>query len=220
MVVSSGGRADRLEAALHQAIERDVCAIISFGIAGALAPGLPPGSALVARSIITESGDAFESDRAWSQRLSKALGGAPVVDMAGVDAPVTDPQAKRALHVSTGAVAVDMESHVAARIAQLHRLPFTAFRVIADPAERRLPHAAVVGMQPDGKVAIGALLRSLLREPRQVPLLTRTALDAGAAFAALLRGRKMIAGGLGIGDFGELLLDVPREDVVCGSLPV
>jgi adenosylhomocysteine nucleosidase len=219
-VISSGGSIARLEADLNRAVARNVSAIISFGIAGGLAPNLPPGSALVARRIITESGERFDSDRAWSQRLSAILGGVPIVDIAGVDTAVTDPHKKRALHADTGASAVDMESHVAARVAHAHGLPFAAFRVIADPAERYLPHAAVVGMGPDGSLALGALLRSLLREPRQLPQLARTALDAGAAFSALLRGRKMIAGSLGFCDFDELLLDVPREDEVCRPLPV
>ncbi len=224
-MICSGGSAARLEAALKRAVAGNISAIISFGIAGGLAPKLPPGSALVARTIITETGECFESNRAWSERLSAALGGVPIVDIAGVDVPVTDPHKKRALYIDTGAAAVDMESHVAARIAHAQRLPFAAVRVVADPAERHLPHAAVVGMGTDGNFAFGALIRSLLREPRQLPQLARTALDAGAAFAALLRSRKMIAGGLGFGDFGfgdfgELLLDVPREDVICGSLLV
>lgn len=220
MAITSGGSAAHLEGALNRAVAHGVRAIISFGIAGGLAPYLPAGSALVARAIVTENGESFHSDRSWSRRLSAALGGAPIVDIAGVDHPVADPQKKRALHVGTGAVAVDMESHVAARVAHANRLPFAALRVVADPAERQLPQAALAGMRPDGTLAYGALLRSLLREPGQLPLLARTALDAGAAFTVLFRSRKMVAARLGFGDFGELLLDVPREDVICGSLPV
>jgi adenosylhomocysteine nucleosidase len=218
-VISSCGCAANLEEALQRAVADGVRAIISFGIAGGLAPRLAAGSALVARRIVTETGECFHSDPAWSRRLSAAVG-APIVDMAGVDKPVIDPAQKRALHADTGAVAVDMESHIAARIADANRLPFAAFRVVADPAERGLPHAALASMRPDGKVAYGPLLRSLLRQPQQLPLLTRTALDAGAAFSTLFGSRKMIAGRLGFGDFGELVLDMPREDVVCGSLPV
>ena len=219
-VVSSGGCCTELAATLSEAAVADnVCAMISFGISGGLAPGLPAGSVLIARNILTEAGESFESDRSWSQRLAKVLD-APIVDIAGVDAPLIDPQKKRSLHVSTGAVAVDMESHVGARAARRHGLPFVALRVIADPAERRLPHAASVAMRPDGTLALGAILSSLLREPRQMPLLAHAAIDAGAAFASLLRCRKMVAAGLGFGDFGELLLDVPREDVIGGSLPV
>jgi adenosylhomocysteine nucleosidase len=218
-VISSGGCVARLQAELDQAVARNVSAIISFGIAGGLAPNLPAGSALVARRIITENGERFHCDPAWSQRLSTSLG-VPMVDIVGVDVAVSDPHKKRTLHTDTGASAVDMESHIAARVAHAHGLPFAAFRVVADPAERSLPHAAVVGMAPDGSLALGALLRSLLREPRQLPQLARTALDAGAAFSALLRGRKMIAGSLGFGDLDELLLDVPGEDEVCRPLPV
>jgi adenosylhomocysteine nucleosidase len=220
MVVSSGGRTADLEANLQRTVALGVRGIISFGIAGGLAPGLPVGTALVARKVVTECGEHFDSDPTWSHRLSAALGGAPLVDIAGVDHPIADPRKKRALHVKTGAVAVDMESHAAARIAQANGLPFAAFRVVSDSAERWLPHAAVVAMRPDGGFAYRALLSSLLREPKQLPLLTSTALDAGVAFAALLRGRKVISGRLGFCDFGEFLLDMPREDIIGGSLPV
>jgi adenosylhomocysteine nucleosidase len=220
VVVSSCGCRANLEEALHRAVADGVQAIISFGIAGGLAPRLAAGSALVARAIVTETGERFHSDPIWSRRLSAAVGGAPIVDIAGVDNPVIDQLQKHALHVDTGAVAVDMESHVAARIADANNLPFAAFRVVADPAERSLPHAALASMRPDGKVAYGPLLRSLLRRPQQLPLLTRTALDAGAAFSTLFSSRKMIAGRLGFGDLGELLLDMPREDVVGRSLSV
>ena len=43
----------------------------------------------------------------------------------------------------TGAFAADMESHVVARIANERQLPFAVLRVIADPANQRLPPAAI-----------------------------------------------------------------------------
>jgi hypothetical protein len=175
---------------------------------------------LVARGIIAEGAQYYECHRGWSQRLAKALGDVPIVDMAGMDVPVADPAGKRALHVATRAATVDTESHVAARVAAAHNLPFTALRVVADPAERQLPPAALVGVRPDGKLAMGRIMRSLISEPQQIPHLFRTALDTRAAFAALFRSREMVAGGFGFLDFGELVLDVAREDVIGGSLPV
>jgi hopanoid-associated phosphorylase len=220
LVMSGGGDGAALARALATTAADKASAIISFGVAGGLAPGLAPGSSLVARSIITESGERFDGDPAWSLRLSAALGGAPIVDMAGVDSPVVDHEAKRALHAKTGAYVADMESHIAARVAAAYRLPFAAFRVVSDPAERRLPHAALVGMQSDGTLALGAVARSLLRDPRQVPQLLRTALDASAAFGALFRGRQMLAGALGFTDFSELMLDLPVEEVIRGPLQI
>jgi len=41
--------------------------------------------------------------------------------------------------VSTGAIAVDMESHVVAAVGAAHGLPVAAMRVVTDPAERTLP---------------------------------------------------------------------------------
>jgi adenosylhomocysteine nucleosidase len=219
-VVTGGGDSANLKAQLDQAAHANVSGVVSFGIAGGLAPGVAPGTPLVARGIIAEGPEYLECHRGWSQRLAKALGDVPIVDMAGVDLPVVNPASKRALHVSTRAVAADMESHIAARFAAAHNLPFTAFRVVADPAERHLPPAALVGIRQNGELAMGRVLRSLLSEPSQIPHLFRTALDTRAAFDALFRGREMVAGGFGFLDFGELVVDVPCEDVLGGSLPV
>jgi hypothetical protein len=84
-----------------------------------------------------------------------------------------------------GALVADTESHVAARIDDAYGLPFAAFRVVADPAHRQLPHAALVAIRPDGSLAFGAILGSLLKNPRRVPQLMRTANDARAAFVGL-----------------------------------
>ncbi|MCI0466858.1 MAG: phosphorylase, partial [Beijerinckiaceae bacterium] len=123
-------------------------------------------------------------------------------------------------HLETGALAADTESHVAARAAAAHNLPFAAFRVVADPAHRQLPHAALAAIRPDGSIAVGAIAGSLLRDPRQIPQLVRTANDARAAFFALFRGRQLLSGALGFADFGEFLLDVPAEDILGGPLRV
>ncbi len=219
-VIASGGNRTILETALDNVFEANIGAVLSFGIAGGLAPGLPAGTALVARKIVSDDGE-YECDRAWSQRLATALGGAPIVDMAGIDEAVATPADKRALHIATRAAAADMESHIAARFAAERNLPFAAFRVVADPAERHVPPAALAGIGKTGRVTVGPVLRSLARAPGQFPHLVKTALDANAAFMTLFRSRQMAAGGgFGFFDFSELVLDMPREDVIGGSLPV
>jgi hopanoid-associated phosphorylase len=220
VTVLACGDSERLERDLERAMALEPAAVISFGVAGGLAPGLAPGSQLVARAIVTPSGERYESHAGWSARLSTALGGAPIVDLAGIDTPVGDPIAKQNLFDTTGAFAADMESHVAARIAAAYGLPFAAFRVVLDPRERRLPHAALAAMRPDGGIALGAIAASLLRDPRQVPQLLRTARDARAGFWALFRGRKRLAHGLGFTDLRELQLDVAAEDMLGRPLEV
>jgi adenosylhomocysteine nucleosidase len=78
----------------------------------------------------------------------------------------------------------------------------------------------LVAIRADGSIALGAILGSLVRDPRQVPQLMRTANDARAAFVALFRGRKTLDEALGFTDFSESLLDLLAEDIFGGTLPV
>jgi hypothetical protein len=130
------------------------------------------------------------------------------MDLTAADAPVIESAAKRALYRTTGAAAVDTESHIAAAIAAEQGVPFAAFRVVVDAAQRDLPPAACLTLEPDGKISGAAVLRSLVRTPAQLPLLVRTAIDARTAFRALSRGRRLLGLGLGYPDLAELLLDV------------
>lgn len=188
MTVAGGGDHARLALLVQGALARGARAVISFGIAGGLEPGLAPGSVVVARGV-HHGAARSEADPAWVARLAAALPRARIADIAGTDAAVAGAAEKAALHRATGAAAVDMESHVAARLAALHGLPFAALRIVADPASRGLPPAALVGLKPDGTADIAAVLRSLVRAPGQVRALVRTALDARAAFAALAASR-------------------------------
>jgi hopanoid-associated phosphorylase len=196
--LAGGGDPARLALLLQGALARGAKAVISFGIAGGLAPGLKPGTTIIARSV-DDGENVTMTDPIWLKRLSGALPHAQIADIAGVDQMVVGRDGKESLHRSTGAVAVDMESHIAARLAALHCVPFAVLRTIADPAERSLPHAATVGMRPDGSTDVRAVLRSLSRRPADVPALIRTALDARAAFLALQRSRKLLAGFIGFG---------------------
>lgn len=205
--IAAGGGAQQLTSVLESALVGNVAAVISFGIAGGLANDVVPGAWIVARAIVTRT-TCLPCDAVWTRILAERLRGARVADLAGSDSPVTDPAAKRSLHEATGAVAVDMESHIAAAIAAARRLPFAAFRVIADDARTGLPSAAIGALKPDGKIDGVAVFRSLTRAPAQAPLVMRTAIDAGVAIRSLSRGRRLLGRGLGYPNLGELLVDV------------
>ena len=148
----------------------------------------------------------YATDAAWSNRLLEALPTAVFADISGVDAPVVAKADKRQLHQDNGTVAVDMESHIAARIAAEHGIPFAACRVIIDPAERTLPPAALVGMRADGRADIRAVALSLLRQPRQLFALMRVVADARAARSALFQGRRRLGAGLSFPHSGAMQL--------------
>lgn len=204
------GTAQRYADKLEAAVKSGGSGIISIGIAGGLAPGLAPGDWVVASHVVAD-GLRIPTDTPWSKRLLQALPGAVYADIAGADLPVVSQDDKRKLHCETGTVAVDMESHIAARIAAAHGVPFAACRVIIDPAERTLPPAALVGMRPDGKPDGIAVLRSLLQQPRQLFALLRVVADARAARTALFRGRRLLGAHLSFPHLEEMGLAPSRS---------
>lgn len=185
--------AARLTAAIAEARAtfRECPGIISFGVAGGLAPQLRPGDCIIGSAVLSGS-NRMSTHKIWSQSLLQTFPNAVSGTILGVSAPVCQPRDKRALYVNTGAIAVDMESHIVAAVGAAHGLPMAAMRVITDPAERALPASAVAAMRPDGTSNIGAMIRSVLTTPRELPALFQTALDAFAARATLLRGRHLL----------------------------
>ena len=156
--------------------------IISIGIAGALAPGLPVGQWVVADAVLFD-GEPMPTDPAWTSRLAARLPEAATGTVARRRTRWWRRRRKRPRCIAPPArIAVDMESHIAARVARRHGLPFAAARVVSDAAHRTLPPAARVGMKPDGTMDLPAVLRSLLASPGQLPALIRTGLRGGAGF--------------------------------------
>jgi adenosylhomocysteine nucleosidase len=189
-----------IASSIDHALKRGCRSIISFGVAGGLAPHLRPGNWVVASSII-DAQQSRPTDRAWSEKILAMIPGAEHRPIAGVDYAVAAPEAKRRMHAETGAATVDMESHLVARLAATHGLSFTAVRVVIDPAHRAIPNAALAGMRPDGGTSITAVIRELIAGPSQLSGLLRLAYDGYAARRALLRARRLLGP-----DFGRLSL--------------
>lgn len=184
-IVVAGGDAAGLVARLGAALAaRPGAAVVSFGIAGGLADGVPVGDLIVASAVICH-GERWACDEDWVRRLLRANRDARVGTLAGSDAAVSDLAGKRALWSASGALAVDMESHIAARMAAQAGRPFVAVRAISDAADHALPPAALVGLRPDGTADVGAVLTALAARPAQLPALIRTAQGAAAAYRTL-----------------------------------
>jgi len=182
----------RLSAALTEGLSSTgVSGIISFGISGGLNPDLAAGDWVVASAV--RYGDrVFATDSKWTQELTKRLPGAILAEVAGSDVLLPTPAAKAHLYKTTGAAAVDMESHIAAEIAAKHGIPFASCRVIIDSAHRTLPPATIQALDSNGAVDILAVTRSVIQTPRQLPDLIRAAFDAYVAERALSEGRKRL----------------------------
>ena len=186
---ASGGVAARTLALAEASLRDGAEALLSFGIAGALAPTLSPGTLLLPRFVRDGSRLGYAVDEAWRLRVAAALAAvglhAEEGDMLGADEAAASLARKAALFAATGAIAVDLESHLVARVAARARRPFLVLRAVADPASRALPPAAVNGLDERGAPAFGRVLAAVLRDPTQIPALLRLAGDTRKALFAL-----------------------------------
>jgi len=184
--IVSGGNVAGLSDKIALAIARGARAVVSAGICGGLAPALGVGSIVIADAVVI-SDERIPADAQWADALASRLPHAARGAIAGSDAIVAAAADKAALHRATGALAADMESHVAARLAAAHGLPFAALRVVSDSADHSLPPAVARALGPDGRPRIGTVLASVAARPLQIPALIRTARDSERALAELLR---------------------------------
>jgi|SRR5579883_3457544 len=194
VAVAGGGDSDGLAKKL-EALHGDIQGVISIGLAGALSPHLKVGDVVIADRVLTGL-EGWDCQEAWRVRLLSRLPGAHQGQIFGSDVIIENAETKSGLYDTTGALAVDMESQIAARFAENRKLPLAALRVISDDATHILPPAALVAMKPDGGIALGRVLGSLLRKPSQVPALLRTARASNKALAELLRCRDLCGVGL------------------------
>lgn len=189
-----GGNHDRTTALVDLAVERAKC-LVSFGVAGALAPGLRPGDVIL-------SGDVIGDDSRWGPTaefqerildLAWRIGAfeGPVL---GSRTILATEDAKRSAWRETGALAVDMESAVVARAAHTAGIPFLVLRAIADPAVRELPSAALIPLAENGTPALSRVLAEVLRRPRQIPTLLGLAREVRQALAALAAPARALHG--------------------------
>lgn len=182
------------EAAAKRLIAEGVEALLSFGIAGGLKPGLGPGTMIVATDVIDETGR-FETAKTWRAELIARLPGARAGSLLGSDRIVATAVEKARLYERSGALALDMESHAVARAAADAGLPFAALRVIADDASVSLPTVARSALTAEGSIAVGRLLFGLLRRPSELPGLMRLGRDSRTALRALAAGGATLASG-------------------------
>lgn len=197
--VICGGDGHNLATSLARAMAAGCGGLISFGVAGGLAPDLKPGTCVIGSAILDDE-EQRPTDARWAQRLMRIIPDAVLGPIVGVREPIAHAAAKSALHRETGAVAVDMESHVVARAAAQHGVPLAAIRVVVDPVERTIPRSALAGTRADGTIDPVAVMRSLMRYPRDLAGLIRMSFDARAARATLVRGSALLGPGLGLLD--------------------
>ncbi|HSA81581.1 MAG TPA: hypothetical protein VLE23_12240 [Geminicoccaceae bacterium] len=195
-VACSGARPARARAEAARLIAEGAEGLVSFGLAGGLSPAVAPGDLVLADAVVLPGGERIATDLAWRSRLSARIevaGSAPHrAAVAGSDRLLTTIAAKRTLLETTGALAVDMESHAVAEAAHRAGLPFVVLRAVADPSDQALPRAATIALGPGGEVRLLAVALALFERPGEMPALLRLGRQSRRALAAL-RGVVLLA---------------------------
>ena len=188
LMTSVGGNPQKAKQAARDFAKTGVAGLVSFGVAGGLDPSLVPGDVVLANAVWLPNGDVIPTHSVWRDAVATTSSGLRCFTdlvVAGSDVAVTSAVAKGALFERSGAVVVDMESHGVAAAAQEAGLPLLVVRVVADPASRALPEAALAGIGPDGSRRPFAVLAKLLANPMALPALIGLAKDSNKALKNL-----------------------------------
>jgi adenosylhomocysteine nucleosidase len=193
-VLCSGGSAERARAVVAALVVGRVAGLVSFGLAGGLAPDLRPGDLLLPDAVVTPEGSSIAVDPSWRARLGARFDRAGLRPdgrtLLGSESVVATVRDKQALLESSRACAVDMESHAVAGAACKAGIPFVIIRAVADAYDRVIPQAALEALRPDGRVRVPATLGGVIRQPGQLIALLRL---GGASAVALATLRRAVA---------------------------
>jgi nucleoside phosphorylase len=200
LVVQSGPGPQRAAAAAARALDAGAGLLVSWGLAGALAATVAPGTVLVPRRVGALGVAPLAVDAAWHERFA-ALGHEFRIDngdLLTVPAALESPAAKRAAGAATGAVAVDMESAAVAAAAARAGVPFAALRVVVDALDDALPSGAEHWIDERGRRRLAPALLAAVSVSQWRPLVTlarryRVAMRVLDRLAAALVERRVLA---------------------------
>lgn len=179
-------------AAAERAIAAGAGALVSWGLAGGLRPGLTTGAVIISARVEDASGAVLNGDPAWAEHVrSQLIASSAAVQLGGLlssDNVLTSAPAKAAAAAGSDAVAVDMETFAIAAVAAAHGVPWIALRVIADEVLDGLPAGIQDCVDGAGNMRFAGVTGVLLR-PGQWAALMGTA----ACYRRARRSLKSIA---------------------------
>jgi nucleoside phosphorylase len=192
LLVQAGPGPERARRALLAAASRfSVGAAWSLGFAGGLVDTLRPGDLVCPGLVLKDDGRAGQAFHVAPARAAVlaalSAAGIPLADgsLLSVDAPLRTPEAKRAAHRRTGAVAVDMEAAGVAEAAGRLGIPWLAIKGVVDAAGEPLPPFLAGCTTPRGDLRWRGVLACLAVGSRRQALgrLTRASRRAARALA-------------------------------------
>lgn len=184
-VVIRAGDRDRTAALVASAAAQTEC-LVSFGIAGGLAPELEAGTVIVSGEVVSEAQHWViePHHRRQVSRFARSIGAVEGLVFGAGSILATQTEKMRAW-AATRALAVDLESEIVARIATALGIPFIVLRTIADTAQRDLPPASLIPLAANGKPHLSKVFAEVLRRPSQLAEMIGLAQETRIALSAL-----------------------------------
>lgn len=142
--------------------------LISAGFAGALTDDLRVGDLILAKNFST-----VDLGERWSALSSLPI---HIADMLTVPALIESGEERRKLALTSGAMAVDMETEFIARACATQGIPLLSIRVISDTPQERFPAPGNILFDLERQqIDHLKLATHFLRHPSRVPRLVRFA---------------------------------------------
>ena len=198
-LVVSGMGCERARRAAQHLADRGARQLVSWGLAGALQPGLTSGQQLCPTAVVDSEGRRYPvTADLQTACLAWVCPGAETADLISWAEVLFDPKQKQALYRDRGCVAVDMESTAIAQVARERKLDFVVLRTVFDSAEQIFPVSVLDNTDAWGSVRVGGLAAALLRTPSDLLLLPGLACPArrsGQSLKAMARALPALAQG-------------------------
>jgi adenosylhomocysteine nucleosidase len=150
--------------------DRGATALATFGVSGALQPGLRSGTLFCPERVLDDNGHEYMPDSDWRANLLQRLASTELSvleagSLLSVPMPLLTMAARIAAHDRYAAAGVDMESAAVAAVARDRKLPFLALRAIIDEVDDTIPTALHDSIERWGRPRPLKLIAALTRHP-------------------------------------------------------
>jgi len=180
---------DNARYAAQTLLKLNICTLVSWGTAGALAENIQSGDIVLADSTVSNDGKKYLFDAEWNKYIINELSNTSLRIYHGMIAHtgqvLTTAEDKKRLHADTNALSVDMESLAIARIANEEKLPCVSIRAIVDEASQCIPEAIIKHTDTFGRPSLFPLVSSLIRNPGLIAELIKLGAAMRAATTSL-----------------------------------
>jgi nucleoside phosphorylase len=181
-VVSGPGRQGAERGAAYL-IEHNACCLFSTGVAGALDNSLTAGQLILPSEIVALSNQMIHVSFPLLEQIKISSKNAELAcktkegRLLTVSKALKDQNEKLHAHHWSGANCVDMESYWFALAAKKANVPFAVARSISDSVDDELLFEPSAVLGSDGRVQIGALIRTFIQRPIAIFSMPKLALQ-------------------------------------------